>query len=54
MDLLRLYYTTHLGDMVDEGLFDAYIAEAEIAERVAKKFNVTVEYVKELMMPKAV
>ncbi len=30
------------------------IAEAEIAERVAKKFNLTVEYVKELMMPKAV
>ena len=30
------------------------IAEADILECVAKKFNVTVEYVKELMMPKAV
>ena len=30
------------------------VAEEEIVERVAKKFNVTVEYVKELMMPKAV
>ena len=25
MDLLKLYYTTNLGTMVDEGLFDAYI-----------------------------
>ena len=24
MDLLRLYYTTNLGTMVDEGLFDVY------------------------------
>lgn len=24
MDLLKLYYTTNLGTMVDEGLFDAY------------------------------
>lgn len=24
MDLLRLYYTTNLGTMVDEGVFDAY------------------------------
>jgi hypothetical protein len=29
-------------------------AYTEIAERVAKKFDVTVEYVKELMLPKAV
>ena len=25
MDLLRLYYTTNLGTMVDEGVFDAYV-----------------------------
>lgn len=25
MDFLRLYYTTHLGAMVDEGVFDHYI-----------------------------
>ena len=25
MDLLRLYYTTNLGTMVDEGLFDVYV-----------------------------
>ncbi len=30
------------------------VAEEQIAERVAKKFDVTVEYVKELMLPKAV
>jgi hypothetical protein len=28
--------------------------ETEIAERVAKKFDVSIEYVKNLMMPKAV
>ena len=28
------------------------VAYTEIAERVAKKFDVTVEYVKELMLPK--
>jgi hypothetical protein len=33
---------------------DLNIPEEEIIERVAKKFNVTVEYVKELTMPKAV
>ena len=27
MDLLRLYYTTNLGTMVDEGVFDAYVFE---------------------------
>ena len=37
-----------------EAFRDMNISEEEIAERVAKKFNVTVEYVKELMMPKAV
>ncbi len=30
------------------------IPEEEIAERVAKKFDVTIEYVEDLMMPKAV
>ena len=30
------------------------VPEEEIAERVAKKFDVTIEYVKDLMMPKAV
>ena len=30
------------------------VSEDQIAERVAKKFDVTVEYVKELMLPKAV
>ena len=30
------------------------LSDEEIADRIAKKFNVTVEYVKELMMPKAV
>ena len=35
-------------------LRDMGISEEEIAERVSKKFNVTIEYVKELMMPKAV
>ena len=28
------------------------VSEDQIAERVAKKFDVTVEYVKELMLPK--
>ncbi len=35
-------------------LRDMNLSEEEIAERIAKKFNVTVDYVKELMMPKAV
>ena len=35
-------------------LRDMNVSEEEIIERVAKKFNVTVEYVKEQMMPKAV
>lgn len=35
-------------------LRDMGISEEEIAERVSKKYNVTIEYVKELMMPKAV
>lgn len=35
-------------------LRDMNLSDEEIAERIAKKFNVTVEYVKELMMPKAV
>lgn len=35
-------------------LRDIGVSEDEIAERVSKKFNVTVEYVKNLMMPKAV
>jgi hypothetical protein len=30
------------------------IPEEQIAERVAKKFNVSIDYVKNLMMPKAV
>ena len=38
-----------------EGAIGAYrdldMSEDEIAERVAKKFNVTIEYVKDLMMP---
>lgn len=33
---------------------DMNLTEEEIAETVAKRFNVTVEYVKNLMMPKAV
>lgn len=37
-----------------EVLREMGVAETEIAERVAKKFNVAIEYVKELMMPKAV
>ncbi len=35
-------------------LRDMDMPETEIAERVAKKFDVTVEYVKELMLLKAV
>ena len=35
-----------------EGYRDLDMPEKEIAERLAKKFNVTVEYVKELMTPK--
>ena len=35
-------------------LRDMGLSEEEIAERVSKKYNVTIEYVKELMMPKAV
>ena len=37
-----------------EGYRDIDMPDEEIAERVAKKFDVTVEYVKELMLLKAV
>ena len=41
-----------------EGAIGAYrdlgMSEDEIAERVSKKFDVTIEYVKDLMMPKVV
>ena len=36
---------------VIEYLREEGVAEDEIAERVAKKFDVTIEYVKDLMMP---
>ena len=35
-------------------LRDMGLSDEEIIERVSKKYNVTVDYVKELMMPKAV
>ena len=35
-------------------LRDLNMSEEDIIERVAKKFNVTVEYIKELMTPKTV
>ena len=48
----------HDMDMRIEGVIDYLrdegIPEEQIAERVAKKFNVSIDYVKNLMMPKAV
>jgi len=39
MDLLKLYYTTNLGTMVDEGLFDAYKKTKTIGYFTDKKLD---------------
>ncbi len=51
---IELYMIKAKAETLIEAFRDMGMPDEEIAERVSRKLNVTIEYVKELMMPKAV
>ncbi len=51
---IELYMIKAKAETLIEAFRDMGMPDEEIAERVSRKLNVTIDYVKELMMPKAV